>query len=252
MKDQLTMSYVNLHALLQNMEELVEKDRMAALLTKDASMAIQFTVKGGPTALLSFEKGRCKLQKHKGRSDINLYFTSPEHLNRMFDGKANPIPIKGLTKIGFLKNEFIKLTDRLTFYLKPTEELLKDPEYLKINTILTANTAFFALAEIGNNDRIGKMNASRIPDGDINVSVQNGGPSLHLTARNGHLEALKGSSMTPRAIMSFVSLEVANAMLNGKVDAYTCIASGDVQMKGFIPMLDSMNKLLSQVPEYLK
>lgn len=252
MKDQLTMSYINLHALLQNMEELVEKDRVSALLVRDANIAIQFTVKEGPTALLSFEKGRCKLQNNKGRNDINLYFTSPEHLNKMFDGKANPIPLKGLTKIGFLKNEFTKLTDRLTYYLKPTDELLKDPEYLEINTILTANTAFFALAEIGNNDRIGKMNANRIPDGEINVSVLGGGPTLHLSAKKGHLEAFKGSSANPRAIMNFTSLEVANAMLNGKVDAYTCISSGDVQMKGFIPMLDSMNKLLSQVPEYLK
>ena len=251
MKDQLTMSCINLYAILQNMEELAEMDRMASLLIKDVSIAIQFTVKRGPSALLSFENGRCKLQKDKGRSDISLYFTSPEHLNKMFDGKANPIPLKGLTKISFLKNEFMKLTDRLTYYLKPTDALLKDPEYLKINTILTANTAFFALAEIGNNDRIGKLNAGRIPDGDINVSIL-GGPSLHLTARKGCLEAAKGASKAPRAIMNFANMEVANGMLNGKIDTYTCIASGAIEMKGFIPMLDSMNKLLTQVPEYLK
>lgn len=252
MKDQLTMACINLYAILQNMEELVKMDRMASLLIKDVNIAIQFTVKRGPAALLSFENGRCKLQKGKGRSDINLYFTSPEHLNKMFDGNANPIPLKGLTKIGFMKNEFIKLTDRLTYYLKPTDELLKDPEYMKINTALTANTAFFALAEIGNNDRIGKLNAGRIPDGDINVSILDGGLSLHLTARKGCLEAVKGGSTSPRAVMSFASMEAANSMLNGKIDAYTCIASGAVEMKGFIPMLDSMSKLLSQVPEYLK
>ncbi len=252
MKDQLTMSYINLHALLQNMEELVEMDMAAASLVRNTSIAVQFNIKGGPEALLSFDKGRCRLQNSKGPCEILLYFTSPEHLNRMFEGKANPIPLKGLTKTSFLKNEFTRLTERLTYYLKPTDELLKDPDYLKINTILTAQTAFFALAEIGNNDRIGKLNASRIPDGDINVIVQDGGPSLNIKANNGRLEALKGASASPRAVMSFKNLQTANAMLNGKIDAYTCIATGDVELKGFIPMLDSMNKLLSQVPEYLK
>ena len=252
MKDQLTMSCINLHALLQNMEELAEMDMAAASLVRNTSISIQFKVKAGPEALLAIEKGSCRLKHGDGRNDIYLYFTSPEHLNRMFEGKANPIPLKGLTKISFLKNEFTKLTDRLTYYLKPNDELLKDPEYLRINTILTANTAFFALTEIGNNDRIGKMNAGRIPDGDIDISIKNGGPSLHITAKNGRLEAFKGPSANPRAIMSFKNLETANAMLNGKVDAYTCIATGDVELKGYIPMLDSMNKLLSQVPEYLK
>ena len=252
MKDQLTMSCINLYAVLQNMENLVELDRDAKLLIENAEIAIQFAVRGGPAALLSFENGRCRLQKGKGRSNISLYFTSPEHLNKMFGGKANPIPLKGLTKTGFLKNEFTKLTDRLTYYLKPTDELLKNPEYLRINTILTANTAFFALAEIGNNDVLGRLNAGRIPDGDINVSILGEGPSLHLKARKGRLEAVKGASSAPRAIMSFADIEAANGMLNGKVDAYTCIASGTIQIKGFLPMLDHMNKLLSQVPEYLK
>ncbi|HWQ31144.1 MAG TPA: hypothetical protein VN549_09150 [Negativicutes bacterium] len=251
MKDQLTMSCINLHALLQNMEELVAMDRESAVLVKDASMSIQFSVKGGPAALLSFEKGRCRHLGCKGANDISLYFSSPEHLNKMFDGKANPIPLKGLGKIGFLKNEFTKLTERLAYYLKPTEELLKDSAYLRTNTVLTAYTAFFALAEIGNNDRIGRLNAGRIPDGVINVTVKDG-PALHLSVKGGHIEAAKGAYEKPRAIMEFSGIEVANAMLNGKVDAYTCIASGDVSLRGYIPMLDNLNKLLAQVPEYLK
>lgn len=252
MKDQLTMSCINLYAVLQNMENLVELDNEARRLVADAELSIRFTVRGGPAAILSFKNGRCRFQKGAGRSDISLYFMSPQHLNKMFDGKANPIILKGLTKTGFLKNEFTKLTNRLSYYLKPTDELLKNPEYLKINTILAANTAFFALAEIGNNDATGKLNAGRIPDGDINVSILGGGPSLYLKARKGKLEAIKGASVSPRASMSFSDIETANGMLNGRIDAYTCIASGAIRMKGFLPMLDHMNKLLSQVPEYLK
>ncbi|MDF2673912.1 MAG: hypothetical protein K0R09_2177, partial [Clostridiales bacterium] len=147
-------------------------------------------------------------------------------------------------------NEFIKLTDRLSFYLKPTEELLKDNKYFTINTILTSYTAFFALGEIGNNDKIGKLNSKRIPNGTILISVANG-PSISINASNGHLDMSKEASKNPRASMNFTNLETANQLLNGKVDSYTCIATGQLQIKGFIPMIDNMNKILSQVPAYL-
>lgn len=250
MKDQLTLASINLNAVLRNLEDLCELDDEMKKLISGKNMAIQFQIKDGPRALLSFKDGNCSFKRGDGKCDIKLYFKSPEHFNKMIDGKANPIPLKGLTKIGFLKNEFIKLTNQLSFYLKPNEELLKDNKYFTINTILTSYTAFFALGEIGNNDKIGKLNSKRIPDGIILVSVENG-PSINIKASNGHLELSKEASSKPRATMYFTNLKAANQLLNGKTDAYTCIATGQLQLKGFIPMIDNMNKILSQVPAYL-
>jgi hypothetical protein len=246
------MANINLYAVLQNLEELCSLDREAKSIIKDKSLAVQFTVKNGPAALLSFNGGKCSFQRGSGESDIKLYFSSPAHLNSMFEGKANPIPLKGLTKINFLKNEFTKLTERLAYFLKPTDELLKDFDYFRINTILTAHTAFFALAEIGNSDRIGRMNAERMPDGIIGISVLKGGFSLHLKAEKGHLTAVKGAASKPRAMMVFADMETANGILNNKLDTYSCIANGTIETKGFVPMLDNLNKLLVQVPTYLK
>jgi hypothetical protein len=228
----------------------MDKDAQNIILGKNIS--VQFSVKDGPEALLSFNDGRCTFKKGTGKNTIKLYFRSPEHFNQMINGKANPIPLKGFTHISFLKNEFTKLTDKLSYYLKPTDELLKDHDYLKINTFLTAYTAFFALAEIGNTDKIGILNASRIPDGIISISVSNNGPVVKIVAKGGHLEAEKGTSEKPRATMTFANSEIANAVLNGKMDIYTCIGNGTFEVKGYIPMLDNMNKLLAQVPGYLK
>lgn len=250
MKDQLTLASINLNAVLRNLEDLCKLDEEMKKLITDKNMRIQFQIRGGPNALLSFRDGACSFKKGNGKCDIKLYFKSPEHFNKMIDGKANPIPLKGITKINFLKNEFIKLTDRLSFYLKPTEELLKDNKYFQINTILTSYTAFFALGEIGNNDKIGKLNSKRIPNGTILISVANG-PSISINASNGHLDMSKEATKNPRASMSFTNLETANQLLNGKIDSYTCIATGQLQIKGFIPMIDNMNKILSQVPAYL-
>lgn len=252
MTDKLTKANINLYAILRNLEDLCKLDTEMNELIKGKNISIQFSVNNGPKAVLSFKNNECTFKRGTEKCNIKLYFKSPEHFNAMIEGKANPIPTKGFTKIGFLKNEFIKLTDKLAYYLKPTEELLKNSSYLKINTILSANAAFFALAEIGNTDRIGKLNASRIPNGVISISVLNGGPSLQIISNNGHLETKKGTAVSPRASMIFSDIETANAILNGKIDSYTCIATERLQMKGFIPMLDNLNKLLAQVPSYLK
>jgi hypothetical protein len=252
MVDELTKANINLFAVLRNLEDLCELDDTAKSLIGSRRIAIQFLVKNGPKALLEFKNGKCSLHEGRGKCNIKLFFKSPAHLNRMFEEKANPIPLKGFTKIGFLTREFAKLTERLAYYLKPTADLLQDAGYFKINTFLTAYTAFFALAQIGNNDSIGILNAKRIPDGVISITVKNGGPSVHLIVKDGHLQAGKGPGPSPRACMTFTDIEVANAILNGRLDSYTAIGCGDFQVQGYIPMLDNMNKLLLQVPSYLK
>lgn len=251
MADQLTKANINLYAVLRNLEDLIELDDEMKGLIKDKDISIYFVVKNGPEALLQFKDGKCSFKEGKGKCNIKLFFKSPEHLNQMFEGKANPIPLKGITKISFLKNEFTKLTDKLAYYLKPTDALLNDAKYFKINTILTAYTAFFALAQIANTDKIGKVNAKRIPDGVISISVLNG-PSINLNVKEGHIEAKKGLGKSPRAFMTFDSIGTANAILNGKIDSYTAIGTGRFVIKGYIPMIDNMNKILAMVPSYLK
>ncbi|NDI34975.1 hypothetical protein [Chengkuizengella sediminis] len=251
MPNELTKANINLYAVLRNMEELCELDRTMYDLIQNRNLSIQFSATNGPKALLSFKSGKCHFTRGTGKNNIKLYFKSPKHFNQLIEGTANPIPLKGFTKLSFLTKDFTKLTEKLTYYLTPTDERLKDPSYLKINTILTAYTAFYALGEIGNTDAIGKLNASRIPDGIINISVLNGGPSIHIIASKGHLEIKKGLASSPRASMTFADMETTNLVLNGKIDTYTCIASEKIKMKGYIPMLDNMNKLLSQVPAFL-
>ncbi len=249
--DQLTKANINLHAILRNLKDLCEMDKESFDLVKDKNLTIQFVVKGGVNGSLSFKNGKVSYENGVYPCKIKLYFTSPEHLNAMFDGTKMPIPLKGFTKISFLQNEFKKLTDRLSYFLKPTDELLKNPEHFEINTYLTAYTAFFALSEIANHDSLGKINAKRVPDGIINILAKDG-PGLQLIVKGGHIIAKQGISDNPRAVMEFSDLKTVNDVLNGKSDIYTAIGEDKFGLKGFIPMLDNLNKLLDQVPAYVQ
>lgn len=250
MKDALTMAHINLYAVLRNLEDLCEMDDEMKELIRNQNMVVQMSVKNGPAARIVLDHGTCQFKKGRGKSNIHLRFKSPEHFNRMLDGEAKPMITKGFTKLGFLTKDFTKLTDRLAYYLKPTEALLKDPSYVHVNTTLSAYTAFFALAEIGNQDPLGKHNGKRIPNGKIAIRIEDG-PAIVLEANNGQLNAFKGKVNDYRAAMTFTDMATAGDLLNGKVDSYSCIACQKLKMKGFIPMLDNMNKLLGQVPEYL-
>ena len=243
---------LNLYAVLKNLEDLVVYDEEIKKVSKDWIMSIQFTVKNGPKAYVIFRDGKCEVGRGKcKRPAARLFFTSPAHLNKMFDGKANPIPNKGFTKLGFLTKEFPKATEKMEYYLKPTDELLKDPDYLAINTRFTLNTAAFALKEMFELDPVGQLNASHIPDGILMLKVLPDGPAAHLKFNKGLISVHKGSVEAPSALMMFKDMKVANDLLNGKSDAFSAVAAGDVMMKGRIPMIEATNIVLDRIQHYL-
>ena len=241
---------INLYAILKNLEDLVEYDSEVKELIKGKKISIQFSVKGGPKAGVIFENDRCKVEKGKIKSpSVVLWFSSPAHLNKMFDGKANPIPLKGFFKLGFLQNEFTKITEKLEYYLKPDE--VKDPgqAYIEMNTRLTLTVASFALPEIAKYDEEAKITANHIPDGVIQLEVVDG-PAVHVVAKGGKLEAFKGKAEKPDAIMKMRDFVSANDFLNGKSNPFKAIASGEVMIQGIIPMLDNLSLILDKVQQY--
>lgn len=239
-----------LFGVLQNISYLMEHDEESKKIIGDKKIAIQFNVKNGPKGNLSFADGKAEMKEGKHKSDILLYFTSPQHFNKMIDGKANPIPLKGFTQIKFLTGPFQNLTKRLEYYLKPTPENLKDAEFFKRNTEMTAYTAFFSLAEIANYDTNAASLAKYIPDGDILVEIKNG-PAITATAKKGKLIVSKGKTSQPRSVLGFDGIRTAHGILNNTLDSFTALGMGKMTMKGFIPMVENLNPILDKVEAYL-
>jgi len=252
MLDELIKSNLNLYAVLKNLEDLVAYDKETAELAKNWNISIQFSVKNGPKAYVAFKNGICTVDRGKIQSpSVILYFTSPAHLNKMFDNKANPIPLKGFTKLGFLQKEFPKATDKLTYYLKPTDELLKDEEYLKLNTRFTLTTAAFATRELAEFDPLSMISASHMGEGTVMMRVLPDGPAVNITAKNKQLYAAKGMVDNPMAFITMKDYKVANDFLNGKIDAYTAITAGDIVMYGQIPLVDNLSLILDRISHYI-
>jgi hypothetical protein len=252
MGDELIKAHLNLYAVLRNLEDIVEYDRETASLVMDWDVSVQFSVFNGPRAYIEFRGGVCTVGRGRYEDpSVILLFLSPAHLNRMIEGRGNPIPIKGFTRLGFLKRDFTRVTEKLEYYLKPTPELLEDEEYLALNTRLTLHTAAFAVREIGLLDPIGKLVASHIGNGSVNLKILPHGPAVCVNFKDGDIEPRKGEAERPMAVMWMKNVKAANDFLSGKTDAFTAIASGDVMIRGQIPMLESLSLILDRIPHYL-
>lgn len=245
-------AYVNLNAVLAALPELVRRSPEArAILANDTRpTSLSFAVRGGPHATLRFADGAVEHVPDTTSATIRLPFASPEAFNKVIDGKAQPVPITGLHRVGFLLKVFAPLTEVLTRYLRPSAEDLADATFRETSTILTLFVAAAAIAQVANQDESGRFSASHMPDGDMAMEVT-GAVSYTLRVADHHLTFLPEPSPDPRAAMTFASLDVAGQLLSGEASAMACICDGSIAMRGMLPLVDNVNRVLDRVGHYL-
>ena len=252
MNRDLLVAHLNLYAVLQNIASLVALDGDTAQQVRQWRLRIQFKVRGGPAAYLTFENGACTHGRGMhAKPTITLFFLSPQHLNAMFAGTGTPIPLRGFTRLGFLKTEFMRLTNRLESFLRPAPEE-QDEEVLRISTALTLYTAAHAVKELAEFEPTCRTIAARIPPGVLEISVQPAGPHVHLIFDDGGISVHKGTHARPTARMTFRDWRAAHALLTGAIDSFGAVAQGALMLHGLIPMIDDVGLILDRVEEYLE
>lgn len=169
----------------------------------------------------------------------------------MFDGTGSPIPLRGFTRLGFLKGPFTELTERMAYYLTPSDELLAHDGYLRMNTLLTLNTAAFAVPQLLAADPDCAALRHAIGQGSIVIRVLPDGPAVALDIGPAGVRPVKGELPEPSALVLLPGMPVANDFLNGKLDMFAAVARGEVQIWGRIGMVDALALVLDRVPKYL-
>ncbi|MEG0291942.1 MAG: hypothetical protein RR495_04950 [Anaerovoracaceae bacterium] len=250
MKNPKSLAYINMFAILKNLENLCEIDPKAKeIATRTTPISLSFNVTDGPAATFTFGDGKCVCTEG-ATGQIKLKCKSVQMFNEVIDGKASPKPYGGFTKIKFALNEFGVLTDTLSSYLQATDEALKDRKFFEDSTKMMFYLVAYAIAAIGNYDDIGKVTAGKLPNGSISMGIE-GGPYAEIVVKDGKMETFARQAQNPRAYMIFKDYDLARGLFEGTVDAMSGIATGDIVMKGYIPMIDNLNKLLGRVEIYL-
>lgn len=247
---QKSLAFVNMFAILKDLETLVTLDEDAKKIAQEAgSLSIGFSVKDGPKAALQFSDANISTVEHAS-GKIKLYFSSCKHFNDMIDGKRNPMIVGGFLHLGFLAKKFTALTDTMTRYLRASADDLRDRSFFEKSTTMMFYLIANALSAIGNYDEVGQVSASRAGNGSLALEIENG-PASEIVFDEGKMTTYNRKVEHARAYMIFRSLDEARALFDGTLDSYSAIASGAVVMKGFIPMIDNANRLLSRVAQFL-
>ena len=251
MKDTAVLARCNLFAVLGAIPHLLRLDPIAAELVRDKHIRIGFSVKNGPKGMLILKDGTAEMVKGTEGCDIKLWFPSAEKFNALIDGKGTPIPVSGFQHIGFLLKGFTKLTDRLSAYLRPDPEMLKDPVFFKTSTTLMLYVIGRAIVQIGNHDKVGQFSATNITDGKIKLGI---GDSLSVAihVKDHHLmfnAAPNEDGVTSQ--MVFADLKTARDLFDGNINAIAAVGMGQVRICGMISQVDNVNRILDRVAVYL-
>ena len=252
--DPKTMAFINLFAVFGALPTLCEMsdEARATIVGKRVSMGI--SVKGGPEGTLHFDDGKITVTEGCDKCDIKLPFSSPEKFNGMIDGTVTPIPSKGFTKIGFLLKNFIPLTDILSRYLRPSEDDLKDEIFYRTSTLLMFHVITGAVAQIGNEDKVGRASASYIVDGNVRMAITEGEKVItaaHIVAKNHRLNTIHTDTDCPMSLMEFDGVHNARGLFDGVASSFTLICDGKLRLGGMISQLDNINRILDRVGLYL-
>lgn len=250
MKDQKVLAYCNLFGVLGAIPTLLEMDPEAKKLVKHSKISLGFLVKDGPSATLRFCKGKAEMTPGVKRCSIKLNFDSCKGFNDMIDGDGKPKLSGGIWHALFLLKKFTKLTDILSKYLRPTEKDLEDPEFFERSTTLMLHVIAGAIAEVGNQDKIGTFSASNIVDGTVKLGIVEG-PMVGIEAVGHRLTAIHTCPEVSLSEMTFDSFKTARDLFDGKINAIAAVGLGKVRIGGMVSQVDNVNRILDRVALYL-
>jgi hypothetical protein len=255
MKDPKVLSCIYLHGVLPLLEEVVQHDKQAQELVKGWRCSVMLHVSDGPATTLKFRDGKCEaIPKTVALPTIAMWFSSPEKLNRMFEG-GNVLPTiwKGIWHPVVLK-KFAELTKRLDYYMKPTEEMARDPQTFPFVAKLMEYAAVYGAKAVADNDEKLKRDVVPfMPDGTIQLAVLGGGPKAYLIKNGMDIKVGKGDApQSPDVFMEVRDSKMAFEMFTGKMDAMAGIGKGDIKIRGHIPLVDNMNLLLDRLTVYTR
>ncbi|WP_062292525.1 hypothetical protein [Demequina phytophila] len=250
--DPRVLAHINLFAVLGALPSLAEHAPEARTLLDrvDRPTAVRIRARGLPEHALTFTRDGVT-EGAAGDRTVTLLLRSPAHLNAMVDGTAQPVPIAAPAGLRFLTQVFAPLADLLGRYLRPADEDLADPAFAETSAVLALHVAVAAIAQVANTDRSGRFSAGLIPDGQVALEVGDS-LDLRLHARDHTLTFDPAPASSPaRAVLAFRDLDVAGDVLAGRASALACLGDGSMAMRGFIPMIDNVSRILDRVGHYL-
>lgn len=248
------LASLHLHAVLPNLAKVATYDPTAKDIVGKWRGKIQFSILAGPSIHFIFDQG--KVTAIRGKTSLPklwiIFFTS-EQANKMFTGKGTALPaIWGLWHPLMLRG-ILKLSHILEEYLQPSPKALADPAVKRFIVNLTLDTITNGVEILSRMEPRAREYAMASPKGTVEFRILPGGPVKRLThLGDGQLALADGAVVRPNAIMEFKDIDTAWALFNDELDVMAAIGTGDIRLRGLIPLVDSIAAIMDILSHYLE
>ena len=248
----LIKAHLYLHAVLPQLEEVVRVDPAAQQVVGDCRGSIGLQVAGGPGLRLEVASGRLRaVRRGRGLPSLGLLLLGPGAAVRMFEGGgAVPLPWIGAWRprlIGVLR----ALSERLQYYVRSERaQLAADGAFGAAVAIRLAVLVYAigVLAEAWDEGR--RIAASGGADGVAQIGIA-AHPPLQIICAKGRLQVARGARSQANVTVQFADPDTAYGVLSGELELWTALGTGEVRLRGQLPLLDPILQLMSRVARFL-
>ena len=248
----LIKAHLYLHAVLPQLEEVVRVDRAAQQVVAGWRSSIGLRVAGGPGLRLEVAAGRLQaLRRGRGLPSLGLLLLGPGAAVRMFEGGgAVPLPWVGAWRprlIGGLR----ALSARLQYYLRSEREQLEVDGTFATAVAIRLAVLVYAIGVLAEAwDEGWRIAASSAADGVAEIGIV-AHPPLQITSRQGRLQVARGAQSRANVTVQFADPDTAYGVLTGALELWTALGTGEVRLRGQLPLLDPILQLMSRVGRFL-
>jgi hypothetical protein len=234
-------AHLCLEAVLPAFEELTLVSEAARSLIARWKCAIEFAVRDDGAATVSFDEG--KISVASGRSSapaLSLLFLSPRHLVNQFSGRGIGVP---LLKRGFFRLKNLFRFQRLGKIFE--EEVERQPRLL-------LSVAVAAIRSLSEHDEEVREILRYAPTGVAELGVPANDLFAWVELKNGRVDSGRGRAPHPADVkIEFRNEEIALAALRGELDELAATGSGDLRVRGLIPLAEIVGVVAERVNRYL-
>ena len=227
---------------------LPQLDSESAHIIKSKRFTLQFIVPNGESMFLSVKKGKILLNKGFAfLPTLTLLFPKTSDFNKLFlSAGGTVIPLPGSVKFISALKIFKALMGRVQFFLG------KESDNQKTSLILLLNAALEGVCRVAENDNYVEKRIERIPDGIIEVSIENTDICLFVQKKGFYFQKTSETpNSKPNARLVFKDMETAFGVFTGKLSATVALGMTDISIRGKLSMIQGLFPLLDRFSFYM-
>jgi hypothetical protein len=234
-------AHLCLEAVLPAFEELTLVSDSARRLIARWKCTVEFSLRADGGATISFNDGAISVASELNpASALALFFVSPRHFVNQFSKQGFGIPIP--------KRGFFRLTSLLRFQRLGKifeKEVERQPRLL-------LSVAVAAIRSLSDHDDEVRQILQNAPAGMAELGVPSSDLFGWVEWKDECVSSGRGRApRPPDVVIQFRNEEIALAALRGELDELAATGSGDLRVRGLIPLAEILGVVAERVNRYL-